>query len=469
MSENHKQGKSGTKKVMKRYDALLDREIDFTDWLDDKGEIELKDEYDDKAEELWNDFSVEDGDKVLDKITALLDEYEARANYTRRESSDDDDDDDDNEETFGTYSNRTNGGDRKSAARKSQSAGCIFPLVIAVLMITALLMFITDHVTAGIAMAASVFVFAFAFFIGMFVHEHRIFSTKIDPGKYEYRDGVVEDCYCSSTTRVNSRTYKTFVITLNADGKIVTAYARKEHRVGEIVHLAVRKDKLTAKLVDESGKALYRYNYEYYSTPNTNTAVRSVAPPAPPAQKSTRDYVSTGSYKQPSVTPYTPSVNPHTEVMLPTQDVEEISNREDKLIESLKGKGLLSASSEYGKKAQALWDQYHGGKGEDDDNVLERINELIDVYTAMYLNVTTPEPDVMPKEHTEPKPDVISKEQSTLKPEEMPKEQTEPEGVKSPQSEPSDGIPHEEAPTIQSRPTGSAASRRIGYKPTNKK
>ncbi|MCH5161228.1 MAG: hypothetical protein J1G04_04275 [Clostridiales bacterium] len=315
--------KKNKTKIMKRYDALLDREIDFTDWLEDKGETELKDEYDDKAEEFWNDFSVEDGDEVLDKIEALLDEYEARANYTRRESSDGDDEED-GDEDYVTYANRPDVGAQKSTARKSQSAGCIFPLVIAVLIITALLLFITEHVTAGIAVAASVFVFAFAFFIGMFVHEHHIFSTKIDPSKYEYRDGVVEDCYCSSTTRVNSRTYKTFVITLNADGKIVTAYARKEHRVGDTVHLAVRKDKLTAKLVDESGKALYRYNYEYYSTPDTYTSSRPVTPPTDSTQKPTgSSYTSGGSYKRPSVTPPVPPVSPRTELVLDIPEEKE--------------------------------------------------------------------------------------------------------------------------------------------------
>ena len=71
--------KSEKDKAQEAYDAVLDREFDFVDWLEDCGEEDLRDEYIDKAYDRWDLYTGKDGDDTLDRLTALLDEYEARA------------------------------------------------------------------------------------------------------------------------------------------------------------------------------------------------------------------------------------------------------------------------------------------------------------------------------------------------------------------------------------------------------
>ncbi len=355
------------------YDAVFDRECDFIDWLMEQDETDIHDEYLDKAYELWDLYTGRDGDDTLDKLTALLDEYETRAGYTRRTDTHIDSNIDSKIES-------ETSGEHKAvdSRRKKLKLGCLFPIFFVVMFVITIVFFTRNMVTAGLISFFSIFGGTVIFISSLFIRERIIFSTKIDPDKYEFRNGVVEECYCSGTTKVNSRTYKTYVLTLNVDGKEVTAYARRNHIIGETVHLAVRKDKPLAKLVDSDGKAIYCYKYDY------NTTLDSAKSATVGMAKTTEIAPSANSYKSTRSRPYEPAPL-RSEVIIPTRAVEDLCEKENKLADALESRGLFAVSDEYRKEAETHWNEYQGGSGDDDEFILSWIGKLIDAYTAMYI------------------------------------------------------------------------------------
>ncbi len=370
----------------KEYDEVFERECDFVDWLTDHDLIDIQDEYLDKAYDIWDLYTGKDGDDTLDRLTALLDEYEARVGYTRQ-----------TDPRIGSNIDSHNDGkvgskifvESKSVGsrRKSFKLGCLFPIFFVVMFFVTIVFFIRGMFTAGLISFFTIFGGTIIFISSLFIRERIIFSTKIDPDKYEFRNGVVENCYCSGTTRVNSRTYKTFVLTLNVDGREVTAYTRKGHMEGEIVHLAVRKDKPLAKLVDSDGKAIYCYKYDYYksldSSKNATVGMLDTAEkPSQPTESRRSDAGATETQlcKPKKAEPL------RSEVIMPTRAVEDLCKKEDKLTDALESRGLFAVSDEYRKEAETHWNEYQGGNGDSDDFILKWIDKLIDAYTAMYID-----------------------------------------------------------------------------------
>ncbi len=370
----------------KEYDEVFERECDFVDWLTDHDLIDIQDEYLDKAYDIWDLYTGKDGDDTLDRLTALLDEYEARVGYTRQTDphiGSNIDSHIDGKVGSKIFVESKSVGSR----RKSFKLGCLFPIFFVVMFFVTIVFFIRGMFTAGLISFFTIFGGTIIFIGSLFIRERIIFSTKIDPDKYEFRNGVVENCYCSGTTRVNSRTYKTFVLTLNVDGKEVTAYARKGHMEGEIVRLAVRKDKPLAKLVDSDGKAIYCYKYDYYKSLDSSKSatvgmIDTAEKPSQPTESRRSDAGATETQqgKPNKAEPL------RSEVIMPTRAVEDLCEKEDKLTDALESRGLFAVSDEYRKEAETHWNEYQGGNGDSDDFILKWIDKLIDAYTAMYID-----------------------------------------------------------------------------------
>lgn len=332
-----------------KLDATEERESALSDLLFEIEAYDLDDEYTEKADELWEAYFGEDGDATLDKINELIYEYEKKAadhivnNIKERKTNE-------SSSASGTYKSSAPPASSTSSGRGVGKAGCIFPIIFVVGIISIISCMETGHTQIGVAVFAVLFVSFFAFAAIMAFSSRKRFSDKIDSEHYDFTYGTVSKCVQSmsiSTGTVNNDAYKVTVQT--EDGRTVTAYSRHSIDIGKRIRLAVKKGTTNAQIVDENGEAVFSAN-------------NTVSPYNNPVTKSVRDLAR--------------KIRPGS---------AEAMDMEDKLIGEFESRGMHEFIDEYYACVNDIWEEYRGYDDEEDEKVIERIKRMIELFERLYL------------------------------------------------------------------------------------
>lgn len=357
-----------------------------------------------------------------------------RSDDDSKEEYEDDETTDSENESYGSYP-------KKRRARKS---GAAFVLIFLAGFISMMALAINGMGIQCAIVFGCLFAFGFLYFGIMLGREHVIFSTSVDPNKYVFAEGRVEDCVLVNDMNANGIQLVTYKITAIVGGKRVKTYARIEYNVGDVVRLAVHKNGKTAKIVDENNRAVFSYDYlrhhdHIYHTPSARDDDDSEE----------RDLFSD------------------------TMDLE------DKLYSDLERVSMFDEYDEYSQEADALWEEWTGSDSDSDNEILKRICALAESYREKYLSPKRVD------EAPEEKPTIDATSQAPTSDEKKQAQTDEvvtapataasvtpaptPKAESTPKPTPVEEAPAPAATEIPQSKSGDGSNRIIGYKSIKKK